>query len=172
MRTFFVMLSVGGVSLTDLQHPTNTHSDAVAIMFPFAGTGRARGSKVTTKSNSWAITAVAPPEAAARRALSSFLASWVEDITETESTVTDLSVPITIAHQAHFAIAVLIINYVNCCLFEVQSCMPCVLLLPLSTSHCCQLGFPVIWPSHRAGKSPVVGQSQSPLSRTFNPKGI
>ena len=82
MLTFLVMLSVGGVSLTDLQHPTKTHRDAVAMMFAFAGTGTAKGRRVKTKSNSWAMIAVAPPEAAARRAFSSFLASCVEAITE------------------------------------------------------------------------------------------
>ncbi len=82
MPTFFVMLSAGGVSLTDLQQPTKTHRDAVAMMFAFAGTGTARGRRIKARSNSWAMMAVAPPEAAARRAFSSFLASWVDAITE------------------------------------------------------------------------------------------
>ena len=80
MLTFLVMVSDGAVCLTDLQHPTKTHSEAVAMMFAFAGTTMANGRSVRPMSNSWAMTAVEPPAAAARRAFSSFLASWVDDI--------------------------------------------------------------------------------------------
>lgn len=80
MLTFLVMLSEGAVSLTDLQHPTNTHSEAVAMMLTLAGTEIANGRTVRTKSKSWATTAVEPPAAAIRSAFSSFFASWVDDI--------------------------------------------------------------------------------------------
>ena len=81
MLTFLVMLSEGAVSLTDLQHPTKTHSEAVAMMFALAGTEIASGRTVRTKSKSWATTAVEPPAAAVRSAFTSFFASWVDDIT-------------------------------------------------------------------------------------------
>ena len=81
MLTLLVMLSDGGVSLTERQHPTKTHSEAVATMLMFAGTLIANGSTVRTRSRSWAMIAVEPPAAAASNAFCSLTASFADDIT-------------------------------------------------------------------------------------------
>ena len=81
MLTLLVMLSDGGVSLTERQHPTNTHNEAVATMLMFAGTLSANGSTVRIRSRSWAMIAVEPPAAAASNAFCSLTASFADDIT-------------------------------------------------------------------------------------------
>ena len=46
--TFLLMLSAGGVALTDLQHPVKTQSEAVRTMLRFAGIGRNSGKTANT----------------------------------------------------------------------------------------------------------------------------
>lgn len=48
VRTVRVMLSSGGVSLTDLQEPTHTVTAAVKTMFKLAGTVITAGATATT----------------------------------------------------------------------------------------------------------------------------
>jgi hypothetical protein len=43
LLTFLLILSSGGVAFTDLQHPTNTHRLAVAMMLRFTGMGTNAG---------------------------------------------------------------------------------------------------------------------------------